>query len=134
LIVDAALVVEWLIGLDATAKIDPIIGGEALLAPSLIRVQVANAFHNLMARQVVGPAFRNACLRRFQSLPMELDDHAITQWHCLQRVIDLSDRNRLPIYSARYLELAIRRSAPIASFDAPLLQACRRERVETVPV
>ena len=42
----------------------------------------------------------------------------------------LSDRHGLTIYDASYLELAIRKPSPLASFDQPLLTDARREGVE----
>ena len=42
----------------------------------------------------------------------------------------LAERHRLTIYDAAYLELAIRRSLPLATHDAALIAAARRESVE----
>jgi len=131
LIVDASLTVDWLIGAEASGEMDRLFSSAQLAAPALVRLEVANALRNILARRKMDKAFRDDCLKRFAALPLDLDDAAIRQAGVMDQVVTLSDRHGLTIYDAAYLELAIRTSSPLASFDQPLLAAAGREGVET---
>ena len=47
-------------------------------------------------------------------------------------VMDLARRHRLSVYDAAYLELALRERLPLATLNAALAQAARREGVAAV--
>ena len=47
-------------------------------------------------------------------------------------VLGLARRHRLTVYDAAYLELAVRRSLPLATLDVPLAQAARAEAVQLI--
>jgi Predicted nucleic acid-binding protein, contains PIN domain len=51
-------------------------------------------------------------------------------WH---EISYIADRYNLTIYDAAYLELALRRQLPLATFDKALLAAARAEGIEVLP-
>jgi predicted nucleic acid-binding protein len=48
------------------------------------------------------------------------------------RVLMLARRHRLTVYDASYLELANRESLPLATLDADLATAARKERLQLI--
>jgi len=48
------------------------------------------------------------------------------------QVLGLARRHWLTVYDAAYLELAVRRSLPLATLDVPLAQAARAEAVQLI--
>ena len=61
------------------------------------------------------------------SLPFEQDEETAEQ--IPTRTIELSRKHALTIYDAAYLELALRRGAILATFDAQLLKAAAAEQI-----
>jgi predicted nucleic acid-binding protein len=72
----------------------------------------------------------------------EHTDHSLREWSQLDLVVDhsldeamvikLARRHRLTVYDAAYLELALRERLPLATLDASLAEAARREGVAVV--
>ncbi len=134
MIVDASLTIDWLTGAEASEKVDRLFTSADLAAPALLRFEVANALRNLLVRRRIDKPFRDRCLQTFLTLPIELDDAATRQTDVLDQVAALSNRHGLTIYEASYVELAIRKPSPLASFDQPLIAAARREGVEVFAI
>jgi predicted nucleic acid-binding protein len=63
-------------------------------------------------------AFRNAALADLALLDITTDPHSDA--YCWKTTLQLADRFRLTLYDAAYLELAHRRSLPLASLDEEL--------------
>ena len=61
------------------------------------------------------------------SLPFEQDEETAEQ--IPTRTIELARKHALTIYDAAYLELALRRGAILATFDAQLLKAAAAEQI-----
>ena len=64
------------------------------------------------------------------NLPLETD--ADTAEHVPSRIFLLARKHGLTIYDAAYLELALRRGAILATFDAQLVKAAGKEKVSVV--
>jgi predicted nucleic acid-binding protein len=61
-------------------------------------------------------------------LPIVVDADTATQ--CLAGILDVARRYQLSSYDASYLELALRKQVPLATFDRELIRAARQAGVE----
>ena len=71
--------------------------------------------------------FRDSTLTDLALLPVRVD--AETDRQAWGATLLLSERHRLTLYDAAYLELALRRSLPLASLDVELRAAAKIEGV-----
>ena len=66
-------------------------------------------------------------LKHVNALPIEIDrqpDEAL--------VLSLARRHKLTLYDAAYLEVALRRTLPLASLDRAIIRAAKAEKVSLV--
>jgi predicted nucleic acid-binding protein len=74
--------------------------------------------------------FRDATLADLAQLPIQVDPQTDQQaWSATLR---LAERHRLTVYDAVYLELALRRSLPLATLDEDLRRAASAEKVQVL--
>jgi predicted nucleic acid-binding protein len=123
-VLDAAIAVSWCIPSEtddaAAAALDAIVRGGAL-APGLWSIEVANALLMAERRQRISEAQRLRALQALVELDIEVDaQEAAVIWG---RVSHLAQIHRLTVYDATYLELALRRSLPLATTDKALARA-----------
>jgi predicted nucleic acid-binding protein len=98
--------------------------------PGLWKLDVANILEMGVRRGRRDAAFRNSTLADLALLPIRVDTETDRQaWGA---TLQLSDRHRLTLYHAAYLELALRRGLPLASLDAELRPAAQAEGVAVV--
>ena len=91
------------------------------VVPSLWRLEVANAFQSALRRKRISPKYRDESLVELGELPITLD--ADTDTYAWTTTLRLAERFGLTIYDAAYLELAQRRSLPLATLDNELREA-----------
>jgi len=70
---------------------------------------------------------RDEVLSELQILPISVDPK--TGQNVWGETLKLSDRHNLTVYDATYLELALRRSLPLATLDRDLRKAAQTEGV-----
>jgi len=98
--------------------------------PGLWKLDVANILEMGVRRGRHDAAFRNSTLTDLALLRIRVDTETDRQaWGA---TLQLSDRHRLTLYDAAYLELALRRGLPLASLDAELRRAAQAEGVAVV--
>jgi predicted nucleic acid-binding protein len=126
-VIDASITIAWAMPdeTDEVADIayDRLLEDEAF-APALWWYEVRNV---LMANERRKRADRQrivAFLAALERLPITLD-HSPDE----PALLGLAGTFRLTVYDAAYLELAIRRSLPLASLDRELLDAARSSGV-----
>jgi predicted nucleic acid-binding protein len=131
--------------LDASVPLGALLPGEAYAAgavalltrvstdgavvPVIWWIEIANGVLMAERRQRFGPDEAAGALRHLETLPIETDSE--TNAHAWSATLGLARRHRLSLYDACYLELALRRKLPLASFDAALLRAAAAEGVAT---
>lgn len=93
--------------------------------PSLWRLEVANVLMVGVRRGRTDAAFRDSALRDLALLPIRSDSE--TDAHAWSETLRLADMHRLTLYDAAYLELALRRTLPLATLDADLRVAATAE-------
>jgi predicted nucleic acid-binding protein len=105
---------------------------EGLVAPSLWRLEIANALRMAVRRKRCDEAFVDRSLRRLDAMSIAIDVE--TDLHAWDETLDLSREEALTLYDAAYLELAMRTGSSLASFDKDLIAAARRRGVEVLTV
>lgn len=130
LILDSSTTLAWVYSDETTEAIrhvfDLVIEGGAWV-PGLWRLEVANILEMGVRRGRHDAAFRDATLADLSLLPIALDPETDRQaWGATAR---LAERHQLTLCDAAYLELAQRRSLPLATLDRELQAAAIAERM-----
>jgi predicted nucleic acid-binding protein len=99
------------------------------VVPALWRLEVANGLTIAMRRGRISNTIRLAALADLAKLQVAVDEEG--DRHAWSSTLGLADRFTLTVYDATYLELAQRRSLPLASLDNALLSAARALGIET---
>ena len=96
---------------------------DGAVVPSLWYTEVANALLVGERRKIITPAQSIDYLSRLSRLPIVTDDDATASRRDL--VMSLARQHSLSGYDATYLDLALRTSSEIATFDDDLASAMR---------
>ncbi len=124
LVLDASLTMSWYFEDESTPATDAIldqISQTGALAPSLWRLEVANAFQSALRRGRITAPYRDESLAELAKLPIKID--ADTDAYAWSTTLRLAERFALTIYDATYLEMAQRHSLALASLDLRLRDA-----------
>jgi predicted nucleic acid-binding protein len=125
-VLDSSAALAWIYSdetTDAVRHVFEIVAEDGALVPALWRLEVANSLTVAVRRGRIDMPFRNAALADLALLDIAIDPH--TDAHSWTTTLHLADRFRLTLYDAAYLELAHRRSLPLASLDEELRAAGR---------
>jgi predicted nucleic acid-binding protein len=124
LVLDPSLALSWYFEdertLQADALLDQVVDQGAVV-PALWRLEVAKAFQVALRRKRIDTAFRDNALSELAMMAIIVDPD--TDVHAWTTTLRLSDRFRLTAYDASYLELAQRRTLPLATLDQQLRAA-----------
>lgn len=124
LVVDASITMAWCFEDEATPAaeevLDHVVEGNAIV-PSIWRFEVGNALQMAIRRKRINEIFRDDALARLLAMPITVDPE--TDAHAWTTALRLSERFGLTLYDAAYLELAERRSLPLATLDRDLRKA-----------
>ncbi len=133
LVLDASMTVAWLFENERTPAAHDVmrrVVREGALVPSLWRLEVANVLRNAVRRGRCDEAYADRSLARLGRLAIKRDEE--TEDRAWVETRALSREENLTLYDAAYLELAIRKSACLASCDAALLAAAGQRRIDVV--
>ncbi|MBI2191167.1 MAG: type II toxin-antitoxin system VapC family toxin [Planctomycetes bacterium] len=120
-VLDGSVAVAWFFEDEADAYAEAIensLLAASAVVPSLWRLEVANALLVGERRKRTTEAKVTAMLALLESLPITIDDE--TGARAWRESLHLARVHDLSVYDAAYLELALRRSLPIATMDAML--------------
>jgi len=106
---------------DSARRVFEMIAQEGAWVPASWRLEVANSLHTAVRRGRIDGSFRDAALADLAL--MEIVTDGDTDTYAWTTTVRLSDRFRLTVYDAAYLELAQRRRLPLASLDQDLRAA-----------
>jgi predicted nucleic acid-binding protein len=133
IVVDASMAIAWLFDDERTAAAHAVmrrVVAEGALVPALWRLEVANVLRNAVRRGRCDEAYADRSLTRLGCLAISSDENTDRQaWGATRQ---LSREENLTLYDAAYLELALRRRAPLASCDAALIAAAERRAIEVL--
>ena len=130
LVLDSSVTLAWVYSAETTEEISSVFGrvveSEAWV-PALWRLEVANVLEMGVRKGRSDATFRDAALADLALLPITVDRETDRQaWGA---TANLARRHRLTLYDAAYLELARRRSLPLATLDNELRAAALAEDV-----
>ncbi len=123
-VIDASLTMAWYFEDESTPATDKLLdraSDTGAVVPSLWRLEVANAFQMAVRRRRLDAIYRDASLAELALMPITID--ADTNTYAWTTTLRLAERFSLTLYDAAYLELAQRRSLPLATLDQELRAA-----------
>jgi predicted nucleic acid-binding protein len=126
-VIDASVALAWCFDDEVTPACEALLdrtAAEGALVPSLWHLELGNV---LLHAERVGRSIRGGIVARFDllaRLPITTDRE--TSGRAWRETLALARSERLTLYDATYLELAVRRGLPLASKDAALNAAARR--------
>ncbi len=130
LVLDSSATLAWIYAEELTEPIRIVFNlvcENGAWVPGLWKLEVANVLEMGVRRGRHDAAFRNSTLADLALLPIAVDPETDQQaWAATLR---LSERHRLTLYDAAYLELALRRGLPLASLDSDLRSAAQAEAI-----
>ncbi len=121
LVLDASLALSWYFEDERTPTADALLDQVAdtgAVVPALWRLEIANAFHNAIRRKRIDAAFRETAITQLRSMSIIVDSD--TDTYAWTSIVHLADRFQLTPCDAAYLELAQRRTLPLATLDKAL--------------
>jgi predicted nucleic acid-binding protein len=124
MVIDASLTMTWYFDDESTAATDALldrVSTDGAMVPGLWHLEVANAFQMAVRRQRIDEVYRDASLSELALMPITTD--ADTNSYAWTTTLRLAERFSLTLYDAAYLELAQRRSLPLATLDKELRAA-----------
>jgi predicted nucleic acid-binding protein len=135
LTLDGSIALSWVLPGEHTDKNEAvrklIEGGMKALVPSIWALEVANALLVAERRKRISQADAAAAWASLQRLPIEADPE--TGRRAGSDILALARQQKLSVYDAAYLELAMRQGTPLASLDELLRAAAQALRVPLLP-
>jgi predicted nucleic acid-binding protein len=130
LVLDSSATLAWVYSNETSQPIREIfeqVARSGAWVPSLWRLEVANVLEIGVRRGRHNSAFLTKTLSDLALLPISLDPE--TEKQAWTATVALASTHRLTVYDASYLELALRRSLPLATLDIELRTAALSENV-----
>jgi predicted nucleic acid-binding protein len=124
LVLDSSTTLAWIYGEEISGPIRRVfdaVAKEGAFVPALWRMEVANSLTMAVRRGRINADFRRASLADLALLDITADQY--TDFNAWSETLSLADRFQLTTYDAAYLELAARRSLPLATLDGELRTA-----------
>jgi predicted nucleic acid-binding protein len=124
LVLDASIALAWCFADEATPVTDALLdrlADDEATAPALWRLEVANALAMAERRGRLSVAGLTQSVSLLQRLAVSIDSEGAER--ACRELLDLARGERLTVYDAAYLELALRLGLPLASKDAKLRKA-----------
>jgi predicted nucleic acid-binding protein len=133
-IVDASVGFAWVYQGQATPETDKslndVAAGAAVIVPALWYLEMSNVLLIAQRRHRLTALQRKAALEKLDALQFTVDEEGAR--HAFGKTSELAEKYGLTIYDATYLELALRRSLPLATRDELLKTAARQCGVKTL--
>jgi len=130
LVLDSSVTLAWIYSPETTDAIRTVfaqVAQSGAWVPALWRLEIANVLEMGVRKGRSDPDFRDAAFADLALLPITVDQETDRQaWGSTAK---LAARRRLTLYDAAYLELARRRSLPLATLDYDLRAAAAAEDV-----
>lgn len=130
---DCSVTISWFMFDESsklsTALLDKIAYAGAIV-PSICQLEVGNVLLVSQRKKRITTEQRRIALHTLNELPIVIDK--TTSKHAWQETIELAEKHSLSLYDACYLELALRCSLPLATFDKHLSHAGTLENLNLV--
>ena len=135
LVLDSSVTLAWVYSAETTGAISDVLARvteSGAWVPALWRLEIGNVLEMGVRKGRTDAAFRDAALADLALLPITVDPE--TDRHAWGATAKLAIRHRLTLYDAAYLELARRRSLPLATLDQDLRTAAAAEDIVLIGV
>jgi predicted nucleic acid-binding protein len=99
------------------------VGKNGAIVPTIWQLEVANVLLISQRNKRITKEQRRSALYVLNELPINIDQS--TSKHAWEETTELAERYSLSLYDACYLELSLRYSLPLATFDNHLKQAAK---------
>jgi len=133
-IVDASVGFAWVYQGQATLETDRLLNevaaGATVVVPALWYLEMSNVLLIAQRRRRLTAIQRKAALEKLAAMQFMVDEEGTR--HAFGKTSDLAEKHGLTIYDATYLELALRRSLPLASRDEALTNAAKQCGLKTL--
>jgi predicted nucleic acid-binding protein len=124
LVIDSSVTLAWIYSDErtkTTERVFDIVTEAGAWVPMIWHLEVANGLQQGIRQRRIDAAFRTGALADLAEMNIATDpDTNVFAWN---DTLTLSDRFRLTLYDACYLELAQRRNLPLATLDGDLRAA-----------
>jgi predicted nucleic acid-binding protein len=133
LVLDCSMTMAWAFGDETTPETLSVLelaAHEACVAPSVWPLEVCNAVLTAQRRGRFTSDDVPLFLGLVGDLCVSVDDRTLQQ--TVESVLPLAVQHALSSYDAAYLELALRKGAPLATLDAGLARAARAAGVAII--
>lgn len=128
LVLDASVAACWLLPdemHEVADKARAILQTRRGNVPAMWWFEVHNLFVMAERRKRVDADWTENAIGLIAEMPVDIDRDASAG-----AIVNLARKHRLTFYDAAYLELAIRKSVPLATLDAALIDAAKAEQVK----
>ena len=133
-VLDASIAMAWCFEDEATPTTQAVLASlseTSAAVPAIWPIEVANVLAIAERRQRITLADSVAFIAKVQNLAIAVDEGTSSRAFFL--ILDLAREQRLTVYDAAYLELAMRLGVPLASKDHDLCGAAARVGVAVFP-
>jgi predicted nucleic acid-binding protein len=127
MIIDANVATYWFVETPFTEPSRVFLSREDLIAPTLIRLEVASALLKYRRSKLITLKHLHESMSRLDLAISELVDEA----SLLKSATDMASDNAHKIYDCAYLALALERGEPLATADKPLAELARKLSIKT---
>jgi predicted nucleic acid-binding protein len=132
-VLDCSMTMAWAFSDETTSgtvSVLELAGREACSAPGVWPLEVCNAVITAQRRGRFSSDDVRLFLDLLGGLRVSVED--LTLRHAVGKVLPLAVQHAISSYDAAYLELALRRRAPLATLDAGLARAALEAGVELI--
>jgi len=138
LVVDCSFIMSSILPDENQAKIENIYkqidgGIYKVYVPSIFYLECHNVLLCALKRKRINKNNYNDYLEILSSLPISVDNSSSTT-DSFYTIGNISNKYNLTSYDASYVDLAIRMSATIATFDKKLANACEQANVGIIEI
>ncbi len=129
-VIDNSVVMSWCFQDEASRSADFILDRleeATAFVPSIWPLEVGNVLLVAERHQRLGEGDSARFLALLSELPIRIDQESPERM--FKEILALARRQNLSSYDASYLDLAMRKGLPLATFDKRLLAAAKRSRV-----
>jgi predicted nucleic acid-binding protein len=136
LVLDNSVAMLWLLpqsnpaGIGLAEKVLSHLSQAEALVPSLWRLEASNVIAKSLRLKKITQAQASTFISLLDDLSIQTDDQ--TDQRALHDTLDLARRFGLSAYDAAYLELALRKTMPIATLDDGLVKAATEAGVRII--
>ena len=133
-VVDASVGFAWIYPAQTTPEADQLLNevaaGAIVVVPALWYLEMSNVLLIAQRRHRLTAIQRKAALEKLTAMQFTADEEGTR--HAFGKTSELAEKYGLTTYDATYLELALRRSLPLATRDEALRTAPKQGGVKTL--